>query len=158
MNDKIVKNYLDRLGIKYKVHRHAAVLTCEEAEKLCGNIPGVHSKNLFLRGKKSGNYYLAILPESKRLDLKALKNKFGEEIGFASDEELKDVLNIERGTVSSLGLINDKNSRVILLLDKDIINADIVSFHPNINTETLEFSQTEFKKYISSLKNRIEEI
>ena len=154
--DQLVKSYLEKLSIKFKIHTHPAVYTCEEADKYCGNIAGIHSKNLLIKGKKTGNFYLAILPDKKRLDLKFLKLKFGEEFTFANDADLESLLAVKTGAVSPFTLINDVDGKITLLLDKEIQASDIVSFHPNINTETLELSQNDFQKFISSLKNRVE--
>jgi Ala-tRNA(Pro) deacylase len=156
MNDQLVKSYLKNLHIEFKVHSHPAVYTCEEAKNLCGNIPGIHSKNLLLRGKKTNNFFLAILPDVKRLDLKALKQKLAEELTFAKENELDTLLGVKTGSVSPFTLINDKESKVTLLIDKKILESEIVSFHPNINTETLELFKEDFKKYLTSLKNKIE--
>ncbi|MEK6886149.1 MAG: YbaK/EbsC family protein [Nanoarchaeota archaeon] len=155
-----IKNYLNNLNISFKVHSHPAVYTCEEAENLCKNILGIHSKNLFLKSKKDKeqNFYLAILPENKKLDIKTLEKKLNNKLKFASDEDLNTILNIKTGAVSPFALINDKEGKVILLIDREVLASDIVSFHPNINTETLELSNKEFHRYLTSLKNKRIEI
>jgi len=149
-----IKNYLTKLHVKFITHKHSAVYTCEEAKKVCGNILGIHSKNILIKGKKTGLFWLVIVPEDKRLDIKYLEKKFNDKISFASNDDLKNVLGIETGAVSPFTLINNKN--VILVLDKEILESAIVSFHPNINTETLELSREDFKKYLDSLDNKIE--
>jgi Ala-tRNA(Pro) deacylase len=151
-----LKAYLKNLNINFKTHTHPAVYTCEEANKYCSNIPGIHSKNLLIKGKKTRNFYLIILPDTKRLDLKNLKNKFREEFTFANDEDLDNLLSVKTGAVSPFTLINDKEGKINLLLDKEIAESSILSFHPNINTETLELTSKDFHKFLSSLKNKVE--
>ena len=87
-----VEDFLKSKSIEYILHEHPEVYTCEEAEKYCGNIPGLTSKNLLLKGKKSGRYFLIILSAEKRADLK----KIGEIVGgdktiFANVEVLQKI-------------------------------------------------------------------
>ena len=93
------------------------------------------------------------MPEDKRLDMKEMGEKLGDKIKFSNEQNLKDILGLLPGSVSPFGLINDKEKKVKVVIDKDIWDADFVSFHPNINTETLELSGENFKKYIESLDN-----
>jgi Ala-tRNA(Pro) deacylase len=149
-----VEKFLKSKQITYILHEHPAVYTCEEAEKYCGNIPGLACKNLFLRDKKKQRYFLLILPAQKRSDLKELAKIVGEEkITFASSEDLMEKLGLEPGSVSPFGVVNDIKSGVELYIDKEVSDAEIVSFHPNRNTATLELSQEMFRKFLDSVKN-----
>ena len=150
-----IKNYLQDLGIKFKEFKHPAVYTCEQAEKYNKNIRGIHSKNLFVKDRKSKRFYLVILPADKKLNLEELDKKLGDKLKFANENNLKEILGVESGAVSPFGLINDKNNNAIVVTDNKIWNSDYVSFHPNINTETLELTKEDFHKYLNSLKNRI---
>ncbi len=145
------KVYLKNLNIEFKVHTHQAVFTCEQAEKHCNRIDGIHSKNLFLKNKNKKKYYLVIIPAKENLDLNKLNEVLDDKLGFASADRLKQVLDLTPGAVSPFGLINDKEKKTILIIHKDVWNSDIVTFHPNINTETLELTQEAFRKYIESL-------
>lgn len=151
-----VEDFLKSRGIKYILHEHPAVYTCEEAEKYCGNIPGLACKNLLLKGKKSGNYFLVILPAEKRADLKKLgKMANDDQITFASAEELQEKLGLEAGAVSPFGLLNDKNNEVEVYIDRKVYYADIVSFHPNRNTASLELSGEAFRKFLQIINHRV---
>lgn len=97
-----IERFLRSNGIDFVLHEHPAVYTCEEAEKYCGDIPGLSCKNLFLRNKKHDRYFLVILPATKKADLKKLSEAAGEKLTFASPEELKDKLGLEPGSVSPL--------------------------------------------------------
>lgn len=123
-----VEKYLQDKKIEYKKHEHPPVYTCEEAEKYCGDIPGIASKNLLLRDEKKKRYFLVILPDYKQADLKQLAKTFGiSKIMFAKPENLKEKLGVEPGSVSPFGLINDTEAEIEVYIDKDINEADIVS-------------------------------
>lgn len=99
---------LKRLGISYEETEHEAVYTIEQAQRIKRMIDGTGCKNLFLTDRKGG-YILAVLQEDKRADLKALAALYGvKKLSFASDDELSEVLGLTRGSVTPMGLINDK--------------------------------------------------
>ena len=155
MKPEQVKKYLEGLGIKFKTHKHPPVYTAKEAEKYWNEIKGIHSKNLFLKSD-SGRFFLAIIPCKNRLDMKKIDELAGEKVRFGDETDLKQVLGIEAGSVSPFALLNDKEGKTRLLIDKEVWEADFDSFHPCINTETLELSGQDFRKFIRSLKNKYE--
>jgi len=149
-----VETYLNEHHIKFILHEHPAVYTCEEAEKHCSHIPGLPCKNLFLRNEKKRAYYLCILPAAKRADLKQIAAIVGEKsVSFANVKKLKEFLGLTPGAVSPFGLINDTENSVYVLVDRDVWEADIVSFHPNRNTASLELSGEMFRKFMKSRDN-----
>ena len=150
-----IKTYLTEMGIPFRAFSHPPVYTCEEAKKYSKGIRGVHSKNLFLKDEKSRRFYLVIIPEHKKLDMKGLGAVVGDRLKFANESDLKGILNLDSGSVSPFGLIYDREHKVELLIDKEVWESEFVSFHPNVNTETLEIPREGFHKYVSSLKNRI---
>ena len=150
-----VKDYLKEKDIKFKEFEHPPVYTCEEAEKYNKEIKGIHSKNLFIKDRKSKRFYLIVLPANKKLDMDKLSDILSNKIKFANENDLREILGLETGAVSPFGLINDVENRVILVIDKLVLESDFVSFHPNINTMTLELDKKEFEKYIKSLKNEV---
>lgn len=151
-----VEQFLKSNQIEYVLHEHPAVYTCEEAEKYRGNIPGLASKNLLLRDQNNKRYFLMVLPAKKRLDLKKLCNIVGiNKITFATREALQEKLGLETGAVSPFGLLNDKNNEVELYIDKEIYDADIVSFHPNVNTASVELSRDMFHKFLEAIKHKV---
>lgn len=153
--DKVI-NFLSKNSIEYILHEHPAVFTCEEADKYCSKIPGVASKNLFLRNKKASRIFLLVLPADKRADLKKFAKIVGEnKISFAGSELLYERLDLSPGSVSPFGLINDNDSIVEVYIDNDVYDADIVSFHPNDNKATLELSKEMFGKFLEALKHKI---
>lgn len=150
-----IREHLDKINVKYFAFTHQAVYTCEQSEKLKINLKGMHAKSLLLVGKKTKNPYMAILPCKKRLNTKEIKSRIGEEVRFADEKELFNLLKLKPGSVSPLALIRDKKSKIVVLFDKEVINSTIVNFHPGKNTETLEINIKEFKKYLNTIKNKI---
>ncbi|MBI2436678.1 MAG: prolyl-tRNA synthetase associated domain-containing protein [Candidatus Magasanikbacteria bacterium] len=149
-----VEQFLDLHKIQYKLHTHPAVFTCEEAETHCKDIPGLACKNLFLKEDKTGQYFLVILPADKRMNLKDFQSQHNlQKLSFARDERLAEVLKLTPGAVSPFGLINDSENKTVLYIDAVVWNAPIVTFHPNVNTETLELTHEMFKKCVEGFGN-----
>ena len=139
-------NVLKELNIFYEEISHNKVMTIEEAKKIENMIDGIGSKNLFLTDKKK--YYLVILEENKRANIKELINIIGcNKLSFASSEKLKEILGLEEGSVTPFGIINDKDNRVVLLIDKDLRDNQLL-FHPNINTKTISVNYDDLIKFI----------
>lgn len=153
-----VEDYLNQHEIEFVHHDHPAVMNCAEAEKFCGDIPGIAGKNLFLKSKKGGRLFLVILPASKKMNLKKFEEIVGKKVSFGSAELMNEKLRLTPGSVSPFGLINDENGEVELFIDRDIYDADIVSFHPNVNTATLEIRREMFLKFLKTLKQKQEVI
>ncbi len=152
---KQIKQYLKEIGINFKTFTHPAVYTCEEAEKYNKDIRGIHSKNLFIKNKKSKRFYLVILPAEKKLEMDKLEEALNDKVKFANATDLNAILGLSTGAVSPFGLINDNEKKVKIVIDKKVWQSDFVSFHPNINTETFELSKEDFHKYIKSLNNEL---
>jgi len=147
-----VISYLQSKQIVYTLHEHPAVYTCEEAEVHCADIPGLACKNLFLRNRKGDKYFLIILPAHKRADLKKIGKIIGDDkIRFASAEKLNEILGLTAGSVSPFGLINDTDHHAIVYVDRDVYDADVVGFHPNKNTATLELTGIMFRKFLTEI-------
>lgn len=153
---KDIYKILEKIGVSYKKYEHPPVFTCEEADNLRMKLKGASSKNLFLRNKKGSTHYLLIISSSKKSDLKKLANILNEsKLGFASEERLKKHLGLTRGAVSPFGLINDENHEVVVVIDEEVWNHEILSFHPNVNTATLELTRDNFEKFLKWCGNEI---
>ncbi len=130
----------ERLGIETETVEHAAVYTVEEAKAHRGELPGAHSKNLFLKDKK-GRFWLVVTLEDRAVDLKALRHIIGAApLSFGKPEALLDVLGITPGSVTPFAAINDKEGRVTVVLDADMLAAEPLNFHPLVNTATTRIS------------------
>lgn len=128
---------LDLLGCTYAVEEHQAVFTVEESSALHDRLPGVHSKNLFLKDSE-GRFWLVTVPAEIRVDLKALPAAMGSKrLSFAKAEDLLRLLALTPGSVTPLGVINDGHAMVTVVLDHAIADAMTVWVHPLRNTASL---------------------
>src|SRR5258708_29846425 len=125
-SDELIK-YLEGKKILSKTFEHPPVHTVEESQRLRGDIPGMHTKNLFLRdGKK--NYFLFVTDENSTVSIKTLARKIGAKGGlsFGSPEALMELLGVEPGSVSVLAAINDEARKVKIALDKQLLKASVI--------------------------------
>ncbi len=151
--EKEVIDILENLGIEYKRIEHPPVFTVSEANKIC-EIEGTGCKNLFLKTTK--NYYLAIIEDSKRADLKGISKQLKiSRLSFANEEELVDLLGLKPGEVTPFGLIKDIDNEVIVIVDNELKKSNFVSFHPNVNTSTLTLKYDDFEKFLEWTGNII---
>ena len=152
-----VRERLDFLGIAYERHEHPPVATAEEGDRYWGAIAATHSKNLFLRNQKGDRHYLLIVMHSKRVDLRRVANQIGDgKLSFASPERLLKYLGVTPGSVSPFGLMHDHERAVKVFVDRDLENAERVSFHPNINTVTLALAREDFLRFVHDTGHRIQ--
>ena len=140
---KEIRTYdlLDSLGIAYARADHDTLPTMEACQEV-GNLLGIEiCKNLFLRNTQKTAFYLLILPGRKKFKTAALSKQIGSaRLSFAEPEFMEQYLNITPGSVSVLGLMNDPENKVRLLIDKDILkNHPYFGCHPCINTTSLKF-------------------
>lgn len=140
--EKELRTYdlLDRLGVSYKRLDHDAMPTieaCHDVDQLLGI---EICKNLFLRNAQKTAFYLLLLPGTKKFKTAALSKQIGSaRLSFAEPEFMEEFLDITPGSVSVLGLMNDKENRVRLLIDKDVLENPSFGCHPCINTSSLRF-------------------
>lgn len=140
---------LDDVGVSYKKYVHPALFTCEDCKKYNVEREGVVGKNLLLRNTNKSSYYLVIMPTTKRADLRLIQAVLGEtKLSFASEEDLLKKLNIYSGAVSLLNVSNVDKVELKIIIDKEMLLADKVGFHPNDNTETLVFDSGAIPKIL----------
>lgn len=155
LDEQKLYDILNLLEIKYIRYEHNPIYTIEEANKLNVNISGQQCKNLFLRNRKGDVHYLVVLDETKQVDLKLLSKQIeSTSLSFSSEESLYKYLGLKPGSVSPFGIINDIEKNVIVLIDKDLVSASVISFHPNVNTATISVSYTDFEKFIKWHENK----
>lgn len=135
---------LDGLGLEYRRvdHEHADTIeACHEVEKILeANI----CKNLFLSNRQQTDFYLLLMPGVKPFKTKILSKQLGvSRLSFATAEHLERYLDLTPGSVSVLGLMNDKGKAVRLLVDKDLLKEEFFACHPCRNTSTLRFKTAE---------------
>lgn len=147
-----IYDILEKLDIKYDEIVHKNVYTIKEVDDLKERIDGVGVKNIFLTNKRGG-YFLVLIKDNKRLDIKMLESIFNTgHLSFGSDIELKDILGVESGSVSVFNIINDKLNRVNIFIDKELVSKRIL-FHPNINTRTISINYNDVIRIIDYLNH-----
>jgi Ala-tRNA(Pro) deacylase len=134
--------FLDNLGIAHQTVWHAAVFTVEESRGLHSRVPGIHSKNLFLRDKK-GTLFLVVASEDAAIELKSLHRLLGASgrFSFGSAELMRETLGVEPGSVTPFAAINDTTHRVTVVLDAAMMAHEVLNFHPLTNTGTTTISR-----------------
>ena len=140
---------LGSLGINVKTVDHPPLFTVEESRSLRGDIPGLHSKNLFLKCKK-GQLWLVVARESAQINLKRLHTTIGSgRLSFGRPDLLMEVLGVPPGSVTPFSLINDRNLRVSVVLDADMMAHDLLNFHPLVNNATTAIASDDLLKFIA---------
>lgn len=139
MNKQEIYDFIKSKNIWYEITEHKAVFNMNELSEIEMPYPEYDAKNLFVRDDKKRNYYLITVKGDKRVDLKEFRKQNNTRpLSFASEEELMSILNLIAGSVTPLGLLNDKELKVAFYLDKDFLNGkQIIGIHPNENTATL---------------------
>lgn len=141
---------LDELGIKTQTVEHAAVFTVEESEALDRQLPGGHTKNLFLKDAK-GRLLLITAESRQAIDLKSLHKRLGcARLSFGRPELLMEVLGVTPGSVTAFALINDRERRVSFVLDRALLRHDIINCHPLTNTATTSIARDDLLRFIRS--------
>jgi Ala-tRNA(Pro) deacylase len=127
---------LDALGIAHQTTSHDPVFTVEEAKAVRGQLPGGHTKNLFLRNKK-GEMWLVVCEEDRLIDLKALARHLSAgRFSFSSADRLMRYLGVVPGAVTPFAVMNDKQGLVRVVVDLGVLSFDRVNFHPLDNSMT----------------------
>ena len=142
---------LDALAIKYTTVKHPPLFTVEQSRSLRGQIPGGHTKNLFLRDKKHA-LFLVVAEEEADIDLKGLHRLLGANgrFSFGSSDLLREVWGVEPGAVTPFGAMNDTAGRVTVVLDKAMLAHAILNFHPLVNTMTTSIARDDLIRFLES--------
>jgi Ala-tRNA(Pro) deacylase len=142
---------LDALAIKYTTVKHPPLFTVEQSRALRGQIPGGHTKNLFLRDKKHA-LFLVVAEEEADIDLKGLHRLLGANgrFSFGSSDLLREVWGVEPGAVTPFGATNDTQGRVTVVLDKAMLAHAILNFHPLVNTMTTSIARDDLIRFLES--------
>ena len=146
-----VYDFLDTLNISYQRVDHEAAMTmeaCEEIDQVLGDNTAI-CKNLFLCNRQTTDFYLLLMPGNKPFKTKELSAQIGSSrLSFAKPEFMEQYLDITPGSVSVMGLMNDIEHKVQLLIDEDILKKEYFGCHPCINTSSLKFKTTDLMERI----------
>lgn len=131
-------DFLDALGISYQQADHEAAMTIESCVAIDAAMGASICKNLLLCNRQCTSFYLLMMPGDKPFKTKELSAQIGSSrLSFADGKYMEAFLDITPGSLSVLGLINDKENHVQLLIDADLLKWDVVGMHPCINTSSL---------------------
>ena len=153
--DKEIRVYdlLDQLGMEYYRTDHEPATTmevCNDIDKILGTLI---CKNLFLCNRQKTQFYLLMMPGDKVFKTKDLSQQINSaRLSFADEEYMKEYLDITPGSVSIMGLMNDKENSVTLLVDEDVLKGEYVGCHPCVNTSSLKIKTTDvFDKFLKAV-------
>ena len=138
--DKEIRVYdlLDRLGVEYRRIDHEPAMTMEICAVIDQVLDATICKNLLLCNRQKTDFYLLMMPGGKPFKTKDLSAQIGSSrLSFADGEFMEQFLDITPGSLSVMGLMNDKDHRVRLLMDEDVTKGEYIGFHPCINTSSL---------------------
>lgn len=139
---------LDELKIAYELHHHEPIFTVEEGAHLKASIPGIHCRNLFVRDKKEA-MFLVVAANETRIDMKKLADVLGcGRLSFGSPDRLWKHLGIRPGSVCPFCIVNDKDKKVRIMLDADMMQAPRVNYHPMDNAMTVGLSPADLIRFI----------
>lgn len=142
-----VYDLLEKLKIPYERVDHDTANTIEECAAIEDVLGAKICKNLFLRNQQKTSFYMLMLPGDKQFSTKDFSKQLGiSRVSFAEAEYMEQFLNITPGSVSVFGLMNDKDYRVDLVIDKDLLKETYIGCHPCINTSTLKVKLSDIQK------------
>jgi len=142
--------FLDRLDIAHATVAHPALFTVEQSQALRGQIPGGHTKNLFLKDKR-GEFYLVVALEDAAIALKSLHRRLGAaRFSFGSPEAMRELLGVDPGSVTPFAAINDAGGRVGVVLDQALLAHEVLNFHPLVNTMTTSIPRAGLLKFLAA--------
>lgn len=141
--EKEIRTYdlLDSLGIDYQRVDHPAAMTMEDCAAIDQVLQATTCKNLLLCNRQKTDFYLLLIPGDKAFKTSVFSKLIGSSrLSFADPEFMEAFLDITPGSLSVLGLANDRENRVRLVIDRDVLAGEYIGFHPCINTATVRFT------------------
>ncbi len=140
-------DFLDRLEIPYQRIDHEAAMTMEACEEIDRTLGCTICKNLMLTNRQETDFYLLLMPADKPFKTKNLSAQIGSaRLSFAKPEYMERYLDITPGSLSILGLMNDREKKVRLLIDEDVLKEEWFGCHPCINTSSLKMRTEDVEK------------
>ena len=158
MDKQAIFDYLAGKKIRHEITEHRAVFNMAELAAIDIPYPEADAKNLFVRDDKKRNYYLISVKGDKRVDLKAFRQAHGTRaLSFASDQDLMEILGLEPGAVTPLGILNNTDKKVKVFLDQTFFQAPgLIGVHPNDNTATVWLDPADLVQIITEHGNALE--
>ena len=143
--------FLDELAIAHKTKSHPPVFTVAESVSLRDEIPGGHTKNLFVKDKKD-NFFLLTVEENAAVDLKTVHTIIGaaSKVSFGKPEKLMEYLGVAPGSVTAFGALNYAGRNVTLVLDEALMQHDIINCHPRSNDATTAIGRDDLVRFMEA--------
>jgi Ala-tRNA(Pro) deacylase len=143
--------FLDTLNIPHKTKTHPPVFTVAESVSLRDEIPGGHTKNLFVKDKKD-QFFLLTVEENAAVDLKTVHTIIGaaSKVSFGKPEKLMEYLGVAPGSVTAFGAFNDTGHKVTFVLDKDLMEHDVINCHPLTNEATTTIGRDDLLRFMEA--------
>lgn len=147
--------FLSDLGIAVETMRHPPLHTVAESQALRGQIPGGHTKNLFLKDKKD-QYFLLTVDEEAQVDLKTIHHVIGaaSKVSFGKPEALEKLLGVKPGAVTAFGVVNDTEGKVKIILDARLMENSAINCHPLTNEATTTIARDDLIRFIEATGHR----
>lgn len=146
-----IYSYLSQHLIGYERHDHPPVFTCEQAEQLVPPMEAARTKNLFVRDRKGLRHFLVVVGYEKSVDLKKLAPLLGaDKLALGTPERMVQLLGVEPGSVTILGLAHDEEGKVEVIFDEPIAAAASLRCHPLVNTATLAISGEGIRRFLQA--------
>lgn len=144
-----VYDFLDALGLSYQRVDHAPAMTMAVCEEIDRVLEATICKNLFLSNRQGTEFYLLMMPGDKPFKTKDLSAQLGTaRLSFGAPEKMEELLHTAPGSASVLGLMYDKENRVQLVIDREVLEGEFVGCHPLVNTASLRLSISDLKDVI----------
>ena len=144
-----VYDFLDSLGIDYQRVDHEEAMTMEACVAIDGVLETTMCKNLMLCNRQCTDFYILLTPGDKKFKTSVLSKQIGSSrLSFADGAYMEQFLDITPGSLSVLGLMNDKENRVRLLIDKDVLEGEFIGVHPCVNTASLKIKTSDLVEKI----------
>lgn len=149
----LIEEKLKELSINFNVVEHEPALTTEQSDRFIEGMEGVRTKTMFLTNRKKTEFYMLIMDDKKRLDMK----KLGEivsanHIKMASENTIYEKIMSQPGVVSPFALMNNKEKDIKVYIDKEIIEEEYMTFHPDTNEKTLFIKTVDLLKFLESIE------
>ena len=153
-------DFLDSLGIEYKRTDHGHADTMEACNEIDAVLGVLICKNLFLCNRQKTAFYLLMMPGDKKFKTKELSAQINSaRLSFAEPEDMLKYLDIEPGAVSIMGLMNDKDHVVQLLIDEDVLKDEYLGCHPCVNTSSLKLrTEDVIRKYLPAVGHELKTV
>lgn len=155
--EKEIRTYdlLDRLGVEYEHVDHAPAMTMEVCQEIDQTLHAVICKNLFLCNRQKTNFYLLMMPGDKPFKTKDLSGQLGvARLSFADEAHMEEMLDLLPGSVSIMGLANDTEHRVQLVIDREVLEGEYLGCHPCMNTSSIKLKTKDvLEKFLPAVRH-----